>query len=78
MGVSCFFMAVGLDEGETLVQKEFAPVRGVDIDNIFDPWMRAQALVAAVKHYVVRLLSVATYMFTGQQNLHCCPSSRRR
>lgn len=31
MGVSCFFMAVGLDEGETLSQKEFNPVKGVDI-----------------------------------------------
>lgn len=60
MGVSCFFMAVGLDEGETLTQRSFLPVRGVDIDNIFDPWMRAQTLVTAIKSYIVLKLNLSS------------------
>eukprot|EP01127_Copromyxa_protea_P021107 TRINITY_DN7169_c0_g1_i1.p1 TRINITY_DN7169_c0_g1~~TRINITY_DN7169_c0_g1_i1.p1 ORF type:complete len:454 (+),score=89.92 TRINITY_DN7169_c0_g1_i1:16-1377(+) len=52
MGVSCFFMEVGLDEGDILSQKEFLPINGVDIDAVFDSWMRAETLIDAIKSYV--------------------------
>jgi len=49
MGVTCFFMVEGLDEGPVIHQQEFEPVRGVNIDSIFDPWMRAQTLISAIR-----------------------------
>jgi hypothetical protein len=47
-------MAVGLDEGEVLLQKEYLPIKGVDIDAIYDPWMRADTLCNVILNYLVR------------------------
>lgn len=54
MAVTCFFMELGLDEGEIIHQQEFKPTKGVNIDSIFDPWMRAVTLVTAIKSYVAQ------------------------
>jgi len=54
MAVSCFFMAVGLDEGEVLLQKEYVPMKNIDIDAVFDPWMRADTLCHTILSYLVR------------------------
>jgi len=41
---SAFIMTENLDSGEIIFQKDFLPPRGIDMDYIFDPWMRSETI----------------------------------
>jgi len=45
-----------LDEGDVLHQEEFQPIQGVDLDSVFDPWMRAKTLLVAIQKILQNLV----------------------
>ena len=53
-GATAFFMEEGIDTGDILMQRIYEPVAGVDLDAMFDPWMRADLLVRLLRDYVER------------------------
>lgn len=52
-GASAFVMTPGLDNGDVIAEKRFPmPQKGIDIDYIYDPYIRAEVLVEAVEKYL--------------------------
>jgi methionyl-tRNA formyltransferase len=50
-----FIMDRGIDRGQTLVERDFAPPwRGVDISRVYDPYIRAQVLIETFKQFDAR------------------------
>ena len=54
-GASAIFMSPGIDEGEVIAQETFPlPGRSVDVDHVYEPYIRAVVLVKAISGYVQR------------------------
>ncbi len=52
-GVSAIVMTPGLDNGDVIVERRYPmPPWGVDIDYIYDPYIRAEVLVEAIETYL--------------------------
>ncbi len=51
LGATAFFLETGLDKGDIIAQKEYQCPKILDMDNIYDPWMRSDLLVDIVKKY---------------------------
>jgi methionyl-tRNA formyltransferase len=45
---TAFMMEAGLDTGPIVAAQTFVPEPGEDLDEVFDPWMRAQVLLEAL------------------------------
>lgn len=53
LGASAIFLSEGIDEGEVITKECFnVPMENVDIDYIFEPWMRAKVLLKAIDIYL--------------------------
>lgn len=53
LGATAIFLNEGIDEGEVIVQDEFKiPGDVVDIDYIYEPYIRARVLIKAVTQYL--------------------------
>ena len=53
IGVTAFFLDEGLDDGEIICQHEYElPNKDVDIDYVYEPYLRAKELVLALKSYI--------------------------
>jgi len=50
-GATAFFMEEGIDTGNVIAQREYRPPEFSDLDNIFDPWMRADLLTRVLCGY---------------------------
>lgn len=51
-GASAIFLTEGIDEGEVIAQRTFAPPRdGVSVDHIYEPWTRSQVLTDVLRLY---------------------------
>ncbi len=48
-GATAFFMEEGVDTGRIIMQKSFKKPNLIDLDNIFDPYMRSELLVDVIK-----------------------------
>ena len=49
-GATAIILSEGIDEGKIIFQKEFGmPSSKVDIDYIFEPWMRSEVLIDALR-----------------------------
>jgi methionyl-tRNA formyltransferase len=54
-GVSAIFLTPGIDEGNVVASESFPfPPMGVDVDYIYEPYIRACVLVKALNEYSVR------------------------
>ena len=63
-GATAIFLSEGIDEGEIIVCDTFAvPKEAVDIDYIYEPYMRSRVLIKAIKKY----LSDGAFI-SGRQN----------
>ena len=52
-GASAIVMTPGLDKGDVIAESRFPmPPKGVDIDYVYDPYIRAKVLTMAVEHYL--------------------------
>jgi methionyl-tRNA formyltransferase len=54
-GASAFFFNEKIDEGELIVQEKFELIKGINIDYIYDPYIRAVTLVKAVKKLTTKM-----------------------
>lgn len=65
LGATAIFLNEGIDEGEIIVQDTFAiPEEAVDIDYIYEPYIRSQVLIKAINQY----LEKGTFI-SSRQNL---------
>ena len=52
-GATAIFLNEGIDEGEIITQETFeAPKKNVDIDYIFEPFIRSKVLIKAIDQYL--------------------------
>lgn len=55
MGATAIFLNEGIDEGEIIAQDVFeVPRDSVDIDYIYDPYIRSRVLIKAIEQYIER------------------------
>jgi methionyl-tRNA formyltransferase len=55
IGATAIFLSEGIDEGEIIVQDEFAfPAEPVDMDYIYEPYVRSRVLVEALTQYAAK------------------------
>ena len=53
LGATAIFLNEGIDEGEIIVQDTFSvPEEFVNIDYIYEPYIRSQVLIKAMNHYL--------------------------
>ncbi len=53
IGITAFFLAPGLDDGKVICQHEYElPGENIDIDYIYEPYLRAKELVCALNQYL--------------------------
>lgn len=53
MGATAIFLNEGIDEGEIITQKVFdVPEESVNIDYIYEPYIRSQVLIKAINQYL--------------------------
>jgi len=50
-GFSAFVMDEKLDSGEIILQKECIPDREIDLDYVFDPWIRAETICDVLENF---------------------------
>lgn len=51
-GATAIFLSEGIDEGEIITQETFSvPMESVDIDYIYEPYMRSRVLIKVMKQY---------------------------
>lgn len=51
-GATAIFLSEGIDEGEIITQETFSvPTEPVDIDYIYEPYMRSKVLIKVMKQY---------------------------
>lgn len=51
-GATAIFLSEGIDEGEIITQETFdVPTKPVDIDYIYEPYIRSRVLIKAMKQY---------------------------
>jgi len=48
---SAFVMDEKLDSGEIIFQRDCIPERGIDLDYVFDPWMRAETICDVLANF---------------------------
>ncbi|MCX6799446.1 MAG: formyltransferase family protein, partial [Candidatus Diapherotrites archaeon] len=48
---TAFFMTPAIDAGDIILQKDFPMPKNIDIDNVYDPLIRAHTLVETMKKY---------------------------
>ena len=52
-GATAIFLSEGIDEGEIIAQDTFGiPEKSVDIDYIYEPYMRSRVLIKAINQYL--------------------------
>lgn len=49
IGATAIFLSEGIDEGEIIVQQKFEVCSGVNMDYVYEPWVRSQVLLRAIK-----------------------------
>lgn len=53
LGATAIFLSEGIDEGEVITQETFAmPKKPVDMDYVYEPYMRSRVLIKAVRQYL--------------------------
>ena len=48
---SAFLMDEKLDSGEIILQRECIPDKGIDLDYVFDPWMRSETICDVLENF---------------------------